>query len=205
MNNPADVAAEFNLSHAAELEGLPQAPHGATNTTVEAHGEGAAHANPTALGFDATWYVALAMVAVILIMLWKKVPGAIGSALDRKIAGIRQQISEATRLREEAEALKAEYEAKAAAAEKEAAQILVHAQEEAALLLAQAKTDAEALIERRGRMAEDKIAAAERSALAEVRAKAADAATKAAAALIAEHHDATADRELVDRAIRRLG
>src|SRR5690349_23751802 len=43
-----------------------------------------------------------------------------------------------------------------------------------------AKADAEALIERRTRMAEDKIAAEERSAIEQLRAAAADAAAKAA-------------------------
>jgi len=54
-------------------------------------------------------------------------------------------------------------------------------------------------------MAEDKIAAAERAAIAEVRAKAAEAATKAAAALIAERNDADSDKVLVDKAIAALG
>ena len=54
-------------------------------------------------------------------------------------------------------------------------------------------------------MAEDKIAAAERTALAEVRAKAADAAAKAAGALIAGKLSADGDRLLVDRTIAGLG
>jgi len=54
-------------------------------------------------------------------------------------------------------------------------------------------------------MAEDKIAAAERTAIAEVRAKAADAAAKAAAALIAERNDPESDKTLVDKAIAALG
>ena len=54
-------------------------------------------------------------------------------------------------------------------------------------------------------LAEDKIAAAERTAIAEVRAKAANAATAAAAALIAERHDAAADQLLVDKAIGGIG
>ena len=61
--------------------------------------------------------------------------------------------------------------------------------------------DADALIERRGRLAEDKIAAAERSAIAEVRAKAASAATAAAAVLIQQKHDADADKALIDSTI----
>jgi F-type H+-transporting ATPase subunit b len=54
-------------------------------------------------------------------------------------------------------------------------------------------------------MAEDKIGAAERAAVAEVRAKAASAAAAAAAALIAQRHDAEADRAMVDQAIAGLG
>ena len=58
-----------------------------------------------------------------------------------------------------------------------------------------------ALIARRTRSAEDKIAAAERNAVAELRAHAADAAAQAARALIATGHDAKADKALVDEAI----
>ncbi len=83
--------------------------------------------------------------------------------------------------------------------------MLAHAREEADAIVAQAKTDASALIERRGRMAEDKIAAAERAAVAEVRARAANAATAAATKLIAERHDAGADKALVDKTIAGLG
>lgn len=171
------------------------------------HTEAAGHhaPDPTALGLDATGWVALAMIAVIAIMLWKKVPAAIGGALDKKIAGIRAQLDEAAQLRKEAEALKAEYEAKAKAAAKEAEAILAHARDEAGQIVAKAKDDATALIERRGRMAEDKIAAAERAAVAEVRAKAADAATSAAAALIVESNDAAADKRLIDQAISSIG
>ena len=68
-----------------------------------------------------------------------------------------------------------------------------------------AKTDAETLIARRSRMAEDKIAAAERSAVAELRARAANAAAAAAAQIIGEKLDAGTDKALVDRTISGLG
>jgi F-type H+-transporting ATPase subunit b len=151
------------------------------------------------------FFVAAAMLVVFGIMLWKKVPSVIAAALDKKIAGIRAQLDEAKALRAEAEALKAEYEAKAAAAAQEAEAILAHAHEEAGTIITQAQADAAALIERRGRMAEDKIAAAERSAIAEVRATAANAAAGAAAKLIAEGHGVDADKALVDRTIAGLG
>jgi F-type H+-transporting ATPase subunit b len=68
-----------------------------------------------------------------------------------------------------------------------------------------AEADAAELIARRTRMAEDKIAAAERSAIQAIRARAADAATTAAAAVIAEKHGAEADKALVDKTIAGLG
>ena len=72
---------------------------------------------------------------------------------------------------------------------------------EAEALVTKAKADATALIARRKQMAEDRIAAAEAGALAEVRTAAAKAATDAAAKLIADKHDVAADKALVDQAI----
>jgi len=74
-------------------------------------------AEPTFLGLNPGGWVALAMLFVFAILIWKKVPAAIGKALDGKIALIRDQLAEAENLRKEAEALKAEYEAKAASAD----------------------------------------------------------------------------------------
>ena len=93
-------------------------------------------------------------------------------------------------------------QAAGAAAEAEATR--GRARAEADAILAKARTDAEGLVERRTRMAEDKIAAAERGAVAEVRARAAQAAAAAAARIIAERNDAEADRALVDRTIAGL-
>jgi F-type H+-transporting ATPase subunit b len=162
------------------------------------------HPEPTAFGLDAPAWIALAMVAVFAILLWKRVPAIIGAALDKKIAGIRAQLDEAAQLRAEAEALKAEYEAKAAQADAEAATMIERAHTEAQGIVAQAETDAAALVERRARMAEDKIAAAERAALQEVRAKAASAATAAAESLIRDKLDAAADKPMVDATIAGL-
>ena len=161
-------------------------------------------ADPTFLGLNPGGWVALAMLVVFALLIWKKVPGAIGRALDGKIALIRDQLAEAESLRKEAEALKAEYEAKAASANEDRKALLERAQHEAAEIVAKAKSDAEALIERRSRMAEDKIAAEERTAIDELRAAAAEAASKAAARLIAEHHDAGSDAKLVDQAIKQI-
>ena len=177
----------------------PAATHSAS-AAVEEHGP-----EPKAFGLDAPAWVALAMIAVFAIIVWKKVPAAIGRALDKKIALIRGQLDEAAKLRAEAEALRSEYEAKAAAADAERATMLERARHEAEAIVAQAKADSAALIERRKRMAEDKIAAAERTAIAEVRAKAVSAAAAAAETLIRAQHDSGADRSMVDKTIAELG
>ncbi|MBB3880740.1 hypothetical protein [Sphingomonas pseudosanguinis] len=204
-----DALVAQNLADAASAEGMAQRPiregDGLTGNTVAAAETEHHAASPTALGFDSTGWVALAALVVLIGMLVKKVPSMIGRSLDQKIAGIRAQLDEATKLRQEAEALKAEYEAKAKAAHADAEAMRVQAQHEAGQLLSKAKADAEALMERRAKMAEDKIAAAERAALAEVRARAAEAAAKAAGLLIAEHHSADADRAMIDRTIAGLG
>jgi len=148
--------------------------------------------------------ISLAIIVVIAILIWKRVPTAIGKALDGKIALIRDQLAEAESLRKEAEALKAEYEAKAASADKDREALLERARHDAEEIVAKAKADAETLIERRTRMAEDKIAAEERGAIEQLRAAAADAATKAAARLIAERHDAKTDEQLVNQAIGEI-
>lgn len=191
------------MAETAQHEALTPPATEEHGSAVVQHGE--VHAEPTALGLDASQWVALAMVLVLAVIVWKKVPAAIGAALDRKIGAIRSQLDQAAALRAEAEALKAEYEAKTAAADKEAAVIVERARHEAEELVRQAKADSEALIERHSRMAEDKIAAAERAAVAEVRAKAVSAAAAAAERLIRDRHDAAADKAMVDRTIAELG
>src|SRR5438270_4427894 len=158
----------------------------------------------TFLGLDPGGWVAVAMLVVCGILIWQKVPGAIGKALDSKIALIRDQLAEAEALRKEAEALKAEYEAKSASVDKDRDALLERAKHEAEEIVAKARTDAEALIGRRTRMAEDKIAAEERAAVEQLRSAAADAAAKATAKIIAERHDAATDAKLVDQAIKEI-
>jgi F-type H+-transporting ATPase subunit b len=155
-------------------------------------------------GITAPAFVALSMVVVLLIIWFVGGFKTIGKGLDTKIATIRKQLDEATALRAEAEAIRADYQAKAAQAQTEAESIVAQAKVEAMHLVEQAKADADTLIERRRKMAEDKIAAAERAAIADVRAKAAGAAAGAAATLIAQRHDAAADKALVERTIAGL-
>jgi F-type H+-transporting ATPase subunit b len=203
----SDTVSE-NLSEAKHGEGMPVRETGEHAITAAEGGVGPTgthHPDPSVFGLDATVWVSIAMAVFILILVWKKVPALITRGLDNQIAAIRNRLDEAKQLRAEAEALRDEYAKKIAGAEAQAQAMLAHADEEAKALLAKAESDAADLTARRARMAEDKIAAAERAAIKAVRAKAAEAATRAATAIIADKHGAEADKALVDKTIAGLG
>jgi len=163
------------------------------------------HAEPMALGLaSASWIVAASMTVLIVVGLYLKVPKMITGMLDKKIEGIKHMLDEAALLRKEAEALKAEYEKKVADATRLAAEFRTAAEHEAQMIIDKAKADATDLVARREKMAEEKIAAAERNAIEELRARAAEAASIAARGLIRRNHTAQADKTLVDQAISGL-
>ncbi|RZM34189.1 MAG: hypothetical protein EOP67_18420 [Sphingomonas sp.] len=178
---------------------------GSTVHTVASTGVAELHHEPTAFGINAAGWVALSMLVVIGLLLWKNVPGLVARMLDGQIEKIRSQLDEASRLRAEAEALLVAAQARDAASAGDAAAIVKHAEAEAAAMVAKAETDLAELVARRQTMAQDQIAAAQRGAIAEVRASAADAAARAASTIIAERHGADADKALVDRTIAGLG
>ena len=161
-------------------------------------------AEPAALGMTPPMWVALSMLVLIIIMLVLKVPGMLTKGLDASIAEIRKQLDEAKALRADAEALKAEYATRIANAEKDVVAMMAHARTEADAIIAKAESDTTAVIARREKMAADKIEAAERGAVAELRAKAAEAATTAARGLIAGHYGADADKAQIDSAIAAI-
>jgi F-type H+-transporting ATPase subunit b len=173
-----------------------------TLLSAAAEHAGGEHAEPMAFGFVTPgMWVAASMTVLILVALYLGVPKMLTGALDTGIAEIRKQLDEAKALRAEAEALRKEYADKIANAEKDAAAMLEHARHEAEAIVAKAEADTTAVIARREKMAEDKIAAAERGAIADLRAKAAEAAASAARGLIVQNHGAAADKKLVNEAI----
>ena len=158
----------------------------------------------SALFLDDYGWVAASMAILILVMIWKNVPGMLIRGLDAKIDEIKQQLDEAKALRAEAEALRDEYTAKIASAEKDAEAMMEGARTEAEAILAKAESDSEKMVERRQRRAEEKIAAAEREALDAVRERAVEAAAVASRSLIAQKHDKAADSALADEVISSL-
>jgi F-type H+-transporting ATPase subunit b len=146
-------------------------------------------------------WVAIAFICFVALLAYIGAHRKVFDALDQRQARIKAELGEASRLREEAEAVLAEFERKGRAAESEAAAIIESAKAEAERLAREAKLRMEDFVARRTKMAEAKIAQAEAQALAEVRSAAADAAVAAAEKLLATAAKGKVAVDLVARGI----
>ena len=123
------------------------------------------------------------------------------AGLDARQARIKSELDEAKKLREEAQALLAEFERKGREAEKEAEAIIASAKTEAERLASEAKTRMEEFVARRTKMAEQKIVQAETQALADVKSAAADAAVAAAERILSVSAKGKVAEDLLARGI----
>lgn len=153
---------------------------------------------------DPTFWVAIGTTIFVALITYLKVPQMVAGMLDARADGIKAELAEAKRLREEAETLMRDYLAKTANADKEAAAIVAAAKVESERLVAEARTQLAQQIERRAKLAEDKIAQAEAQAIADVRAAATEAATAAAGDIIRGKMTEAKGDALIDTSIRDL-
>ncbi len=151
--------------------------------------------------FDNSFWALVALLVFLGGMIYAKVPQKIVGALDGKIDKIQKDLDEAKQLREEAQALLAEYERKREDATNEAQEIIAAAHEEAERLSEEAKTSLEELITRRTKAVEEKIAQAESQAISEVRARSADVAIEAAKDILTAQM-ASKGNGLIEKAIK---
>ena len=142
--------------------------------------------------------------ALFVGLLARPVSQKIGAALDGRSKKIETEIEEATRLRDEAQALLASYQRKSREALKEAEDILANAEAEAKRLAEDAAVELAASLKRREQMALEKIAQAEARAVEDVRNAAVDVALAATRELIQKNLDANKATALVDAAIGEL-
>lgn len=153
---------------------------------------------------DPTFWVAVGTLIFVALVIYLKVPGMIAAMLDARAAAIKNDLAEAKRLREEAEVLMRDYLAKTKNADSEAAAIVAAAKAESERMVVEAREQLSQQIQRRGKMAEEKIAQAEAQAVADVRAAATDAASAAAREVIRARMTETKGDALIDASIRDL-
>jgi F-type H+-transporting ATPase subunit b len=152
----------------------------------------------------AEFWILACLVAFFAILGYFKVHRTIAGSLDKRAADIAAELDEARRLREEAQQLLASYQRKQREAMKEAEDIISQAKAEAEQLAKETRANMEAQVERRTKLAEDKIAQAETQAVNDVRSVAAEVAIGAARRVIAEKVDAGADAKLIEKSIADL-
>jgi F-type H+-transporting ATPase subunit b len=146
-------------------------------------------------------WVALGFLCFLGLLAYLGAHKRVFDAIDQRQARIKSELDDARRLREEAQALLAEFERKGREAETEAAAIIAGAKAEAERLAAEAKTKMEDFIARRTKMAEAKIVQAEAQALADVRSAATDAAVAAAEKILATTAKGKVAEDLLTRGI----
>ncbi|MAN56272.1 MAG: F0F1 ATP synthase subunit B [Paracoccus sp. (in: a-proteobacteria)] len=130
--------------------------------------------------------VTIAFLIFVGILIYYKVPTIIGDLLDKRAGGIRRDLDEAKRLREEAQEIYASYERRQREVSGQADQIIANAKREAEAQAAKAKEDLKISIERRLKAAEEQIASAESDAVRAVRDRAVRTAVAAASELLAQ-------------------
>jgi F-type H+-transporting ATPase subunit b len=136
--------------------------------------------------FEAEFWVAVSFVIFVGVLAYFQVHKLLVKGIDERTNRIKAELDEARRLKEEAQALLAQYQTKRQEAEQEAAAIVASAKVEAERLAAEARVKMEEFVARRTKMAESKIGQAEAQALADVRAAAAEAAVAAAEAILTQ-------------------
>nr|AAF78803.1 Fo ATP synthase B chain [Bradyrhizobium japonicum] len=121
--------------------------------------------------FDPETWVAIAFVILMVVFGYLGVFKSAMTALDHRAARIKAELDDATRLKQEAAKVLADYKARSATAEREAADIIANAKVEAERIATEAKAKMEDFVARRTKTAESKIALAEAQAVADVRAR----------------------------------
>jgi F-type H+-transporting ATPase subunit b len=150
---------------------------------------------------DTSFWVTIALVLFVALVVYLKVPGKVTQQLDERAARIKRELEEAEKLHKDAQALFAEYQRKQANALREAEEIVAAAQAEAKAIAAQAEADLKLSLERRRRQAEAKIAQAEKHALQDVRDTAVEVAIAAAGQVLSQSLQGAAAASQIDRAI----
>ena len=106
---------------------------------------------------DATFWVAIAFIIFIAVLVYLKVPQKINSLLNNMIEDIRNELNEAEKLKKEAKNLLNENQEKLENAQKENEQIIKNAREESEKLIIEINNKFFQTLENRKKITEQKI------------------------------------------------
>ncbi|MEM7295737.1 MAG: ATP F0F1 synthase subunit B [Pseudomonadota bacterium] len=168
----------------------------------------AASKNPFSLEFyslaNTDFVVSISFVCFVALLWYLGVHRLMFKGLDDRAATIKAELAEARNLREEAQKLLSSYQRKQKEVQEQADRIVAAAKEEAQLAAEQGKADIAKSIERRLAAASEQIAAAEATAVREVRDRAITVAVGAARQLVSKQMTAASANELIDASIAEV-
>ncbi|RJE81311.1 F0F1 ATP synthase subunit B [Paracoccus sp. JM45] len=150
---------------------------------------------------NTNFIVLISFLVFIGVLFYFNVPKMLGGLLDKRADGIRNDLDEARRLREEAQEIYASYERRQREVKTQADQIVANAKREAEAQAAKAQADLATSIERRLQAAQDQITSAEDDAVRAVRDRAVQTAVAAAASILAQQVSAGQRSAGIDEAI----
>jgi F-type H+-transporting ATPase subunit b len=151
--------------------------------------------------FDASLVVAVAFFA-FLALVWKPLGRVLAKTLDARAARIEHELSEAIRLREEAQKMLSDYERKYREVEAESAEMLRQAEATVEKMTRDAEVSLRAAVEARMAAANEKIRRAEERAVQDVQKQVVDVALEAARQIIVEKMHNDADDTLIQLAMK---
>jgi F-type H+-transporting ATPase subunit b len=150
------------------------------------------------------FWVLVSFVLFVGVAIYFGLHKMIAKVLDERSDRIKRELDEARRLRNDAQALLAEYQRKQRQALDDTQAIVTRAEREARRLVASAEADLNADIARRTQLAQAKIAQAQAQAIKDVRDATIDAAMLAAEKVLRERLQGAEAYAALDRAMSEL-
>jgi len=149
--------------------------------------------------------VAIGFVIFLAIIFYYKVPSMLAHKLDERAVRIRAELDEARALREEAQTLLAGFERRQKEVKAQAEDIVAAARSEAEKAAEAAKADIRRSVARRMQTATEQIAAAEQSAIRQIKDQAVTVAVAAAGDVLRDKMKAAESNRMIDAAITEIG
>jgi F-type H+-transporting ATPase subunit b len=149
-------------------------------------------------------WVFVSFVLFVALLVYYGIPNKLMKALDDRADRIRADLDEARRLREEAQGILADYQSKRRQAEQEAEDIVAMARREAEFYAQEQRKSLTESLQRRLKLAEEKIARAEEQAILDIRSKSVDVAIAAAGTVIARQLEGKTAESLVEKSVRDI-
>jgi len=154
--------------------------------------------------YEAEFWVAVSFFIFIGVLVYLGIHKKVASALDARALRISKELEETLRLREEAEKLLADYRRKLGDVVTEVDNIIALAAKQAETLAEETRQSLKEHVERRIKLAEEKIARAEIEAVRELRNVAVDVAIAAAQNMIAAKLTPDRAKKLVSESTKAL-